>query len=155
MNEREFLKPESMYALMTLLFGTFLSFDLNEFMCISAFELSLSPCNSFFILLIRSVFLLCSFCSNILLQKRFFFCICLFICLHAFSIELYVEFSFLILESLILFVLLGSVPLSFESFFFHQYFFLVYFSQLYCQYSQLSSFFGLFISLCSCVFFLA
>ena len=51
-----------------------------------------------------------------------FHCIQLLVCPCAFSINLSVEFSFIMLEGPVLFVLFNSVQVSFEFLFFHQYF---------------------------------
>ena len=82
-----------------------------------------------------------------------FLCIRFFICLCAFSADLLVEISFVILEGSVLLALLDSVPVSFESRYFRQ-FLLVYFFQLYSQAYLLLSFFGHFIPLYPWVFFL-
>ena len=80
-------------------------------------ELSSNPCNSFLMLLIQSVFLLCFFCSYILLRKLFcFFWIQLVIYPCAFSTDLLVEFSFVILGGLILYCLILSYLLTLSSF---------------------------------------
>ena len=133
-------------------FGTFL---LNESPDVCwPFDLVQILAILFFILLINLAFQLCSFFSHILLQKSFVsFAINCSFCLYAFSIDLPVEFSFIILKGPVLHLLVGSVFVSFQSFFYCQYF-LVYFFQLYIQSCLLLSFFNLFIQLGRCVFFL-
>ena len=110
---------------------------------------SLSSCNSFFMLFIHSVFLLCSFSSHILLLKCciFFATGCWF--LYASSNDLLVEFSIIISECPVLLVLFDFVPVSS---FFRQYF-LDYFFQLYCQSCLMMFFFSGFYPILSlCIF---
>ena len=101
-------------------FGTFISAALYESMCIFISRPSLSTCNSF-PLFIHSNFLLCSLYFHILLQKCCFLCIQLLIHLRAFSPDLLVEFSFVILEGFACIVLL--FPSIFSVFFLSQIFF--------------------------------
>ena len=92
--------------------------------------LSSSSSNSFFMILIHSAFLLCFFLFNILHQsffKFYFFCFRLRICFCALSTNQSVEFSFLILECPVLFVLFDSVRVPFVFSFFCQYL-LIHFS---------------------------
>ena len=113
-------------------------------------------------LFIHSGFLLCFFfLFRYLTPKMFcFLCIRLLICPCAFSIDLLVEFSFLIL-----FLLLNGVPLSFESPFFFLYL-LIYFFELYGKFclplifdflfhfdTVYFSFFDIFA--CSCSFYIS
>ena len=142
-----------MYAIMALCFPicTFLIFTLRS---MSARRPSSSFCNSYFLYFIYSVFLLCSLCSNIkphiyILCIRWFIFLCFF---H----RLVDRISFIILEGSVLFVLVGSVSASFESFFFRQYFCFIFSSVLSvcCCLFIYFFFFCLFIPLCRCVFFL-
>ena len=55
------------------------------------------------------------------LELFYFLCLWLLVCPCTFFTNLLVEFSFIILEGSILFVLFEPVPVSFESPFFHQY----------------------------------
>ena len=95
-------------------FATFVTFAPRYFTCIFTSGLSSSPCNSFFILFINSIFL------NIFQFPYFtlkLFCIhytLLFICLHQFFYLLN-EFSFIFWECPFLFVLLDPVLVSFKS----------------------------------------
>ena len=71
------------------------------------------------------------------------FCFRFLVCPRVFCTDLLVEFSFVILENLVLIVLLEPSAVSFESPFFHQYLF-IYFFKLHFQTCQLFCF-GLFI----------
>ena len=103
-------------------------------------------------LFIHPDFLLCSFCSHILLLNSFFsLCTRLLICHHAFSRYLRVEFSYIILEGSVLIVLLELVTVSVKSSFFHQYL-LIYLYKLSCRICQ-QFYFGFSISTYHCVFF--
>ena len=74
-------------------FGTFLSVALSESLCIFDFGSSLSPSNSFPMLLVHSDFLLYSLHSQYFTLKLFcFLVIQLLVCFHAFSSHLLVEF---------------------------------------------------------------
>ena len=80
-----------------------------------------------------------------------FFCVQLLISPCALSINLYAEFSLVILEGPVWFVWLDSVLVTFESPLFCQYI-LIYFFHLCCQTCLFLSFWDLFILLGSCVF---
>ena len=89
----------------------------------------------FFMLFINSNFILCSFCSHILLK---IFCADCWFDLVQLSANSWVKFSFVILEVLLC-VLFYHVQVSFESLFFRQYL-LIYFFQFYFQTCLLFSF---------------
>ena len=112
-------------------FGTFLSAALSECRYISTSGLSLGPCNSFFFFFFFFFHISHPFSLSVLFflfpyfipKYLSFLCIWLLICPRAFPIDLLVEFSFVIFERPLLFVLLDPVPVFFEFSFFHQYFF--------------------------------
>ena len=115
-------------------FGNFLSFALIEFRCTSASELSLSPSDSFFFFFFCvCVYVIYPFGLSVIFsvpisgpKKYCFLCIWLLICFYVFSTGLLVELTFDILEVSVLLVLLRSVPVSFESPFFHYYYYCCY-----------------------------
>ena len=94
-------------------FGTLLSVALSDSWCISASRLSSNPGNCVFSLFIHSTFLLYSFCFHILHQN--FFCLRLLVFPCVFFIYLLIEFSFVILEDPVFFVILYNAPISFAS----------------------------------------
>ena len=102
-------------------FGTFWGVPLNDSKCIFPSGPSLILCNTFFMLFIFLVFLLCSFHSHILLQTCFAsFASRYYLLMHSPPTCL-LEFSFNILGGPVLFVLLDRVYVSFTSPFFHLY----------------------------------
>ena len=140
MDGREFLKLKSMYSFKAWCFpiryflGCF-SKRVQLYVYIRAFFESLQ---FFFQVIYPPGLSVMSFMFPYFAQKLFcFLCIQFFVYPHAFSTDLFEEFSFVILECPALFVFLDSVLISFESPFFLPYL-LIYF--LSCIFRFVSSF---------------
>ena len=115
---------------------------------------SSSSCNSFFDIYPFSISVM-SFLFQDFASKLFcFFFIQLFISSYAFSTELGVEFSFVILEGLVAFVWLPLIPVSFKPPFWGGAIFFIYLFQLCCRNYLWLSFFGVFILICAREFYL-
>ena len=104
-------------------FAIFLSVTLCKSGCIFTSRISTSSLNSFFHIDNPFYISIMVFLFPYFILKLFgFFWICLLVCPCTLATNLLVEFSFVILECPIMFVLLDPIPISFVSPFFCQYF---------------------------------
>ena len=111
-------------------FGAFLSVALSDSRYMCTTWPSSSRCISFFMLIVHAImFFLFPYLT---LELFYSLCIQLLVWLSALSINLLVEFSFIILECSVLFILLDPVLVSFKSLFFCLYL-LIYLFLLNCK----------------------
>ena len=122
-------------------FDIFFSVVLSKSVCISAFGPSLRPSSSLVISFIQSAFLLYFWLPYFCPKLLGFSWIRLLVCFSVISSQLLIEFSFIVLECLVLSVLFYPLSISLSSSFFRQYF-LVYFLKLYCKFFLCCLFFS-------------
>ena len=126
------------------------AFVFYENTCFSASGPSSILCNSFFMPFNHSAFIVLFFLLPLFTPEIFsFVCIRFLVFLYTFFTDFLIEFSFVILECLVLFVLLDPVPASFKFLFFHQYIFYLFLPFVLSVFSAAVCFFQSFPSIVS------